>query len=130
MESDSPPGLIRKTSDGRRYFSAEHKAAIVAEYLRSDKSVSAIASAHGFNASVVRKWIREHQREAGTSASTGLVAVSVTPPTAESGGQRLGAPGSPNGCIEIEVNGLKLVVRGEVNAVQLRTVLEVVRRSA
>jgi len=49
------------TSNGRWYFDADHKRHVVEQCMAPGALVAAISLAHGFNANLVRKWIRAHQ---------------------------------------------------------------------
>lgn len=44
---------LRVMRNGRRYFSAEHKRAVIERCLAPGASVSAVSLEHGFNASLV-----------------------------------------------------------------------------
>ena len=46
---------LRITRNGRRYFSAEHKRALVERCLSPGASVAAVSLEHGFNANLVRR---------------------------------------------------------------------------
>ena len=120
----------RVTRNGKRFFSAAYKRAIVEKCLVPGASVSAAALAHGFNTNLVRKWIDKHktgQRRSG--ASTALVPVKViaaasksTSKAARAAGARTGEVAS--GWIEVEIGAARLIVRGQVEASQLRAVLD------
>ena len=52
---------VRVTSNGRRYFSKAHKEAVIAKCLEPEASLAAVALANGFNANLVRRWVRQRQ---------------------------------------------------------------------
>ncbi len=52
---------VRVTRNGRRYFNKGHKDAVVARCLVLGTSLAAVALANGFNANLVRKWVRQRQ---------------------------------------------------------------------
>lgn len=115
---------LRVSRNGRRFFSEEHKRAVVEKCLVAGASVSAVALAHGFNTNLVRKWIIKHQ------AGRALVPVSVIEPAAISRrrskrGAGKGAPELASGWIEIEIGAARVILRGKVEAGQLRLVLDV-----
>jgi transposase len=64
------------TSNGRRYFVAEHKREVVERRLQPGASTAAVALEYGFNANLVRKWVRRHQARQ-LSAATALLPVSI-----------------------------------------------------
>ena len=77
--ADRGMGLVeplRVTRNGRRYFSAAHKRAVVQKCLVPGASLAAVALSCGFNANLVRRWVRQYQER---SVSTKLVPVMVTP---------------------------------------------------
>ena len=112
---------MRVSSSGKRFFSESYKQSVVEECLRPGASVSGVALAHGFNANLVRNWIAKQQRRGA------LVPVTVV--DAPSGAGRLRPDVAQTvraeGCIEIELGGARVRVRGRVEAAQLRLVLEV-----
>ena len=126
-----PVEPLRTTRNGRRYFSAEHKRAVVERALLPGASVAAVALEHGFNANLVRRWIHAHQARLAEDTSK-LVPVTVReareavlPRRAE---VRAAAGQAAGGLIEIELGATKVIVRGPVNAGELRVVLDVLSR--
>jgi len=124
----------RVTRNGRRFFSEEHKRAVVERCLAPGASVSAVSLAHGFNTNLVRKWIRAHQARQAAGAGK-LVPVTVREareiaPASRSSGKSAAGPTSAtaSGAIEIEFGAAKLVLRGMVDAEQLRLVLDLLAR--
>ncbi len=128
----------RVARNGRRFFSGEHKRAVVERCLAPGASVSAVSLAHGFNTNLVRKWIRVHQgRQAGEGGKLVPVTVrearEIAPSRqgrAKPAAIRTATPSlaTGSGTIEIELGAAKLVVRGQVEPEQLRVVLDLIAR--
>jgi len=55
--------------DGRRRYDPGSKARLVAACLQPGVSISGLALAHGINANLLRKWVKD-AREAGSSAAS------------------------------------------------------------
>jgi transposase len=128
----------RITRNGRRFFSEEHKRAVVERCLAPGASVSAVSLAHGFNTNLVRKWIRAYQAQQAAGAGK-LVPVTVREaheialsrrasgkPAADQ--VATSASATASGSLEIELGAAKLVVRGGVAPEQLRVVLDLIAR--
>jgi len=121
---------LRVSRNGRRFFSEAHKRSIVEKCLVPDASVSAVALAHGFNTNLVRKWIVKHQAVWALARPAGaLVPVNVIEAPRKStkiakrgAGKR--TPELASGWIEIEVGAARLILRGNVEAEQLRVVFD------
>ncbi len=121
---------LRVSRNGRRFFSEAHKRAVVEKCLVPGASVSAVALAHGFNTNLVRKWIVKYQASRALARTAGaLVPVSVIEAPASStrtskrgAGKR--APELASGWIEIEIGAARVILRGQVEAGQLRVVLD------
>jgi transposase len=121
---------LRVSRNGKRFFSEAHKRAVVEKCLVPGASVSAVALAHGFNTNLVRKWIVKYQADRALARPAGaLIPVSVIDaPRKSMKKPRRGAgkrtPELPNGRIEIEVGAARVILRGKVEAEQLRVVLD------
>ena len=121
---------LRVSRNGKRFFSEAHKRAVVEKCLVPGASVSAVALAHGFNTNLVRKWIARHQASRALARSAGmLLPVSVVEvPKRSIQRSKRGAgkrtPELPSGWIEIEIGAARVIVRGQVEAGQLRVVLD------
>ena len=106
---------LRVTCNGRRYFSAAHKRAVVQKCLVPGASLAAVALACGFNANLVRRWVRQYQER---GLSTKLVPVVVTPqvPLAKTATRVVGIarskPKSSRSTLELRVGATRLVLRG------------------
>ena len=125
-----PVEPLRVSRNGRRFFSAAHKQAVVEKCLVPGASVSAVALAHGFNTNLVRKWIVKHQasralaRSAGTLLPVSVIEAPATSTRISKRGAGKRAPALASGWIEIEIGAARVIVRGEVGAGQLRLVLD------
>ena len=125
-----PVEPLRVSRNGKRFFSESHKQAVVEKCLMPGASVSAVALAHGFNTNLVRKWIVKHQASRALVRSTGiLLPVSVI----EAGAKLARKPKRvvdkrvaelASGWIEIEIGVARVIVRGRVEAGQLRLVFD------
>jgi transposase len=125
-----PVEPLRITRSGKRFFSDEHKRAVVERCLAPGASVSAVSLAHGFNTNLVRKWIRVYQAQQAAGAGK-LVPVTVREAPEAAPARRAGvkpAITTTSGSIEIELGAAKLILRGPVNAGELRVVLDVLAR--
>jgi transposase len=126
-----PVEPLRIARNGRRFFSEEHKRAVVERCLLPGASVSAVSLAHGFNTNLVRKWIRAHQAHQAEGTNK-LVPVTVREAREASAPPRSGnKPAAPEhssgnsiGAIEIEFGAAKLILRGPIDIGQLRLVLD------
>jgi len=120
---------LRVTRNGRRYFSAAHKRAVVQKCLVPGTSLAAVALSCGFNANLVRKWVRQHLER---SASTKLVPVVVTPQVSVANPRTVALaapkisrtkPKSARSTLELQIGPTRLVLR-TVDLEQLRIVLD------
>jgi transposase len=123
--------LLRVSRNGRRFFSEAHKRAVVEKCLVPGASVSAVALAHGFNTNLVRKWITQHQgrQRLLPRTSAALVPVSVIEAPARLPRRSTGAVSKRSrefagGSIEIQIGAARVIVRGQVEAGQLRVVFD------
>lgn len=120
---------LRVTRNGRRYFSAAHKRAVVQACLVPGASLAAVALSCGFNANLVRKWVRQFQER---NLSTKLVPVVVTPQvrlakaaarTVSTSRITARGPKRVRGSLELQIGATRLVLR-TVDLEQLRVVLD------
>lgn len=130
--ADRGMGLVepfRVTRNGRRYFSAAHKRTVVQKCLVPGASLAAVALSHGFNANLVRRWVRQYQER---GLSTKLVPVVVTPqvPLANSRTMAVAAskiaktkPRNIRSSLELQIGATRLVLRA-IDLEQLRVVLD------
>ena len=128
---------VRVTRNGRRYFSKAHREAVVAKCLAPGASLAAVALANGFNANLVRKWVRQRQaRNAVASTAAKLLPVTiqpeqtrVLPERAESRRSGTRIRQADSGSMQLRVGSIELVLRGSVDREQLSLVLEALLRS-
>ena len=129
---------LRVTRNGKRFFSKEHKRAVVERCLAPGASVAGVALAHGLNANLVRRWMDRHRtRSAKSSRATKLVAVNVGSARHEpllvtddaKPRARASTARNSTGSIEIEIAGGRLLLHGAVDVEQLRLVLEMLIRA-
>lgn len=128
---------LRERSAGeikrRRRFTEEFKRRVVAETLSGEHSVAGVALRHGLNNNLVFTWRRKQLRAlAGVTAMPAkLLPVTITEPSAalpapllRTGVKRnRSARARSSGSIEIERNGVRIMVRGTVDAQALQIVL-------
>jgi transposase len=103
---------------------------VVEKCLVPGASVSAVALAHGFNTNLVRKWISNHRSRRIPGQPTGtLVPVGVLEAPAKpmrrsrrAAGKR--ATEAVSGWIELEIGAVRVILRGKVDAAQLRGVFD------
>jgi transposase len=70
MSDEQPKLRVRRVGrDGRRRYDPESKARLVAACLEPGVSISGLALAHGVNANLLRKWVKD-AREAGFSGAS------------------------------------------------------------
>lgn len=121
---------VRITCNGRRYFSKAHKDAVIAKCLVPGASLAAVALANGFNANLVRRWVK--QRRALSNSRAGLLPVMIEPERARDHGAN-GISRAVHltdcGSIEIRIGEIELVVRGVVQREPLSVVLDALLRS-
>jgi len=117
---------LRVTRNGRRYFSAAHKRAVVHKCLVPGASLAAVALSHGFNANLVRKWVRQFQAR-GSSNKLLPVVVTPQPPLAKTATRVVriarSKPKSVRSSLELQIGATRLVLRG-MDLEQLRVVLD------
>jgi len=127
---------FRVTGNGRRYFSKAHKEAVLAKCLAPGASLAAVALANGFNANLVRKWVRDRQAgDAVAKSSSKLLPVTLDAQPGRDLPQRMQAPAAVQvrkaaaGSMEIRIDTIELVVHGLVDGGQLSAVLDRLLRS-
>jgi len=125
---------VRVTRNGRRYYSRAHRDAVIAKCLTPGVSLAAVALANGFNANLVRKWVRRHQarqaRQAPSNSKAGLLPVTVQQEQAAAPKSVVGSETTvAKGSLLIRVGRIELVVRGVVEREQLAVVLDTLLQS-
>lgn len=88
---------VRRT---RREYSAELKAQVVQACRQPGASVASVAMAHGINANIVHRWLREPSRALALAQTAAFVPISLTPPATEPGERSDLAAAS---CIRVEI---------------------------
>ena len=127
---------FRVTGNGRRYFSKAHKEAVLAKCLAPGASLAAVALANGFNANLVRKWVRDRQMgDTAAKSSSKLLPVTLDAESGRDLSRRMHAPAAAqvrkvvSGSMEIRIGAMELVVHGRVDGGQLSAVLDRLLRS-
>jgi transposase-like protein len=127
---------VRVTRNGRRYFSKAHQEAVVAKCLVPGASLAAVALANGFNANLVRRWMRERQAGKALARSVPrLLPVTIqseqTRVTPERVVSRRSARGRHCDCgsMQLRVGSIELVLHGTVDREQLSLMLETLLRA-
>jgi len=130
--ADRGMGLVeplRVTCNGRRSFSAAHKRAVVQKCLVPGASLAAVALSCGFNANLVRRWVRQYQER---GLSTTLVPAVVRPqvPLAKTRTIAVATskiartkPKNIRSSLELQIGATRLVLR-TIDLEQLRVVLD------
>jgi transposase len=132
MKSERDPGR-----PSRRQHERAFKEELVRQSLEPGASVSAIALRGGINANMLFKWRREYLRAAGQRATaTVLLPVEVAPrsevvtvPAPIVPTMPAPKPVARNGVIELEIAGVQLRVRGQVDEASLYSVLRALRQA-
>ena len=116
---------------GRPNYPIEFKRRLAAAACEVEKSASRLAREHGVNANLLFKWRRLYRAGAlGGPGDDQTVLLPVTLAAAEgaSVGEAEARVASTESCIEIDVGGLTVRVRGVVDVEQLGRVLRCVRQ--
>ena len=129
-KSGSAPG-VRVNRTGRRTYTAEYKRSVVEECDAPGVSVAGVALTHRINANLLRRWIVRHHRESAAKSPMVLLPVSVQRASSASGGDNGASTATTNrrragaAAIEIAADGVRIHLRGSVDAHALRGVLDV-----
>ena len=123
---------VRVNPSGRRTFSREYKLGIIRECSAPGASVAAVALSHRINANQVRKWIVRHRgghvdaapRDTPAMLPVTLRAMVRSSPPAESVPVPRSWKAGSKGVIEVDFDGARIRVRGAVDALALRTIVE------
>lgn len=127
---------VRVNRTGRRTYTRAYKFDLVRRCSEPGVSVAGVAMAHGINANLVRRWIVRHRRaalDATPKPAPTLLPVTIEAPASRRGNAddqaRLAARHRSAGAsIEIELHGMRVHLRGEVDATALTTVIDVLLR--
>ena len=114
---------------GRRHWSMDDKARIVAETLEPNAVISEVARRYGLRPQQVFAWRREARKQAASEESLAFVPAMVTPPPPEPTPTRPAQPRKRKatrdvGVIELEIDGVAMRVGRGADA---RTVAAVIR---
>jgi transposase len=131
-------GMEEREVKRRRHFTDEFKRQVVAETLSGGESVAGVVLRHRLNNNLVFTWRRKHLRALSGATVTPPRMLPVTIAEAEA---VLAAPtvqtaldrkrsdrARLSGTIELEYHGVRIVVRGAVDAQALRIVLAALPR--
>jgi transposase len=125
-------GIEEREVKRRRHFTDEFKRQVVAETLSGETSVAGVALRHRLNNNLVFTWRRKHLRAlSGATASLPKmlpVTIAASDATPEEVETKRPAPARLSGMIELEYHGVRIVVRGAVDAQALRIVLAALPR--
>ena len=126
---------VRVNRTGRRTFTREYKQELVAKCREPGVSASAMALAHGLNANVLRKWMRQQAPVPSATRSSPaavLLPVTVAAATVKSAKHAAAVPTprrpASEGSIDIELNGARIRLLGAVDGETLRCVLNMLRQ--
>lgn len=129
---------VRVNRTGRRTYTLQYKRAVVRECSEPGVSVAAIAMSHRINANLVRRWIVRHRRELTATAAppqATLLPVIMATATSSPGAHADDLVDAATkrrrpvaATIEIELYGVRIHLRGGVDAQALRSVLDVLAR--
>ena len=126
---EAAEGVERVHRNGKRVFAETYKQSLVERCLQRGMSVSRVALEHGINANLLRKWI--DKRAPRSSGVATLVPVTIAAATHKVQPVVTAAPSSARpsgGVIEIEIERVRVRLRGEVDAQRLAVVLEALAR--
>jgi len=120
-DAKSAPKLRRT----RRKHSPEFKARVVRACAQPGASVAGVALAHGVNANLVRRWCSARQRSmAPKAAASALVPVTIT-----AAAVKPASAARRTDIIELDVFGVRVIVRPGVDAEALRSVVQILRET-
>ena len=127
--------IVGHKRDGRSVYSEQGKRELVEACLRPGMSVARLALQHGVNANLLRKWITNYQTESSAAVpieATPAVSAKLLPvleakqPKPEACALQVTSHATRNSWIEIVLPEITVRVHGEVDARQLRQVLDCV----
>jgi transposase-like protein len=129
---------VRVNRTGRRTYTLQYKLDVVRQCGAPGVSVAAIAMAYRVNANLVRRWIVRHRRELAAAVvgprATMLPVVmtaATSKPSAHADDLVVASAKRSRpvaATIEIELYGVRIHLRGGVDAQALRSVLDVLAR--
>ena len=128
---------VRVNRTGRRTYTAAYKLDVVRRCSEPGVSVAGVAMTHGINANLVRRWIVRQRRtelDATPTLAATLLPVTLEAPMPSEGSAddraksatRRHRSAAPR--IEIELHGVRIHLRGDVDAAALTAVIDVLSR--
>jgi transposase len=125
VEGEAKQAVLR-----RRRYTGEFKRLVVKETLAPGASVSAVALKHRLNTNMLFTWRRWYLRELAGVQSVDLLPVRIEASGSADCAEMPAPTHSPasSGCIEIEVFGACIRLKGGVDAEALRSVLDILSR--
>jgi len=125
-------GVSKRVVVRRRRFTEEFKRQAVQQTLVPGASAAGVALKYRLNANVLFKWRRQYLRELATAKARPAALLPVTiEGSLPAGTPEVNSTDKParcsalRGCIEIEVYGARIRLKGAVDAEALRSVLDV-----
>lgn len=86
----------------RRFYSPELKAKVVTQCRAHGASIAAVALAHGINANIVHRWLREHAAVAAPKPINPFIPLNLSSPEVEDTAP-VRPSGTPSADIRVEV---------------------------
>ena len=86
----------------RRFYSPELKAQVVTQCRADGASIAAVALAHGINANIVHRWLREHAAPPAPKPINPFIPLNLCAPEVEDAAP-VHAAGSPTSDIRVEI---------------------------
>ena len=86
----------------RRFYSPELKVQVVAQCRADGASIAAVALAHGINANIVHRWLREHAAAPAPQPVNPFIPLNLPPP-AVADDAPVRVAGSPSADIRVEI---------------------------
>ncbi len=86
----------------RRFYSPELKAQVVAQCRADRASIAAVALAHGINANIVHRWLREQPAATAPKPINPFIPLNLPPPEVADAAP-VHAAGSPSPDIRVEI---------------------------
>lgn len=118
------PTVERVLSNGKRVFALAFRRWLVEQARQPGASVAGLALKHGINANQLRRWMDVDGQLRMPEQSVALLPVTV-----ESNAAAV-APRPTSETIDIEIDGARVRLRGQVDEDSLRCVLKALRSSA
>ena len=131
---------------GRPNYPIDFKRRLAAAACAPDVSVAGLGQEHGINANLLFKWRRQYRAgHFGVAHADQAILLPVTTPRITRAGvaeeastsspldalqARSAGPAVTESCIEIDIAGLTVRLRGEIDITQLRQVLRCLRTNA